>query len=344
MRRIGDFLFKTTTVVTFTTACGGVPANKTSRASSIIGQNSMKLIDHNSNLNEKLKANLPGIGKMTGGCTAFHLGHGIVATAGHCLTIQTPSLEDDSCHTVDIAWGETADNQTKQRSRCMKVLEHQLDDNADYALIVVDPAPEASIEIQADVRAQGFAEQALVIGFPKDKTLSFSDPCSTSWSDTEADNRIFHHRCDTLPGNSGSPVLDVESARVIGIHNGDADNQENYASFLPDAEELIKIAESSEQKDDRPVQLHFGPFADRLNKNLVNFSTKTSAAVSFDLSFDVEDGYDKLVIVDGRGHTMEFTGHQQKHFEKLVTPVSVVVITDYSGPSQSVQISSIDYE
>ncbi len=344
MRRIGDFLFKTTTVVTFTTACGGVPANKTSKSSSIIAQNSMKLIDTNSDLNEKLKADLPGIGKMTGGCTAFHLGHGIVATAGHCLTIHTPSLEDYSCHSLDIAWGQTADTQVNLHSRCMKVLQYQLDDKADYALLLVDPAPAASIEIQADARVQKFAEQAIVIGFPKDKTLSFSDPCGTSWQDTESDNRIFHHRCDTLPGNSGSPVLDADTARVIGIHNGDADNQENYASFLPAAAEMIKLAESIDEPEERPNQLQFGPFADRLNKTLANFSSKTSAAVSFDLNFDVEDGYDKVVVVDGQGRIMEFTGHQEKHFEKMVTPVSVVVITDYSGPSQSVQISSIQYQ
>ncbi len=327
------------------TACGGNMSSGESNVSSIIDQNTMVVIDHSTPLNERAKKDLPAIGKMTGGCTAFHLGHGIVATAGHCFEKPKKSLAETSCHSTDIIWGQTLDTQTAERSRCLQILDYRFDDQADYALLQVDPAPSAAVEIKGDPREFSLSAQAMVIGYPKDKTLSWSGPCQASWaSQSQTGSQFFQHRCDTLPGNSGSPVMDAQTSQVMGIHNGDADNQENYASFLPASSELIELGQKLDAPAATPKQLKYGPFGDQLNQDLVHFTKKQASFVSFDLSYDLEDGYDKLLVIDGLGRSHELTGAAQTHYEHIPTPLSLVVVTDYSGSSKAVALSSIRYE
>jgi len=90
--------------------------------------------------------------------------------------------------------------------------------------------------------------------------------------------------------------------------------------------------------------LSFGPFADQLKKDLVHFTREQGAAVSFHMSVSIEDGYDKVIVIDGIGRSQEHTGKKDLQFDHLPTPVSVVVLTDYSGTSESIQLSTPSFE
>ena len=50
----------------------------------------------------------------------------------------------------------------------------------------------------------------------------------------------FTHDCTTLGGNSGSPVIDVESGSVVGLHFAGEYLQENYAVRAPVIADLLK--------------------------------------------------------------------------------------------------------
>jgi hypothetical protein len=73
----------------------------------------------------------------------------------------------------------------------------------------------------------------------------------------------------------------------------------------------------------------------------VHFTREQSEFVSFHMTLSVEDGYDKVMVVDGLGRTRELTGQKDYQFNHLPTPVSVIVLTDYSGTSESIAIDSI---
>ena len=45
-------------------------------------------------------------------------------------------------------------------------------------------------------------------------------------------NNLFTHDCSTLGGNSGSPVLDLDSHRIIGLHFGGSFQKFNNAVAL----------------------------------------------------------------------------------------------------------------
>lgn len=325
-------------------ACQPAVAPQNSETQSIIDQDSMVEIDQDTPLpHQELKSDFPAIGRMTGGCTAFHVGNGLVATAGHCLQDLAEKPMEASCHTLDIDWGVLAGESHAGRSRCMQVLDYKYDDQADYALLQVDPIPATAVVLERDPRASKFTAQAMVVGYPKGKSLSLSGTCEAILA-TDSDSQFFHHRCDTLPGNSGSPVMDASTLKVIGVHNGDADNSENYGSYLPPPDALAEIANNLNPAPPLPESLQFGPFADQLKKDLVNFTRQQGEFVSFHLKLAIEDGYDKVVIVDGLGRRFELTGTRDQPFDRLPTPVSVVVLTDYSGTSESVALDSIRTE
>lgn len=210
-----------------TPACGKQGPSEVSQQKAIIDQDSLTPVTDPDQLPSG--ASIQAIGRMTGGCTAFHVGEGLVATAGHCLPRPAANMEETPCHAYSIQWA-----QSRTESRCLRYKAYRYDDEADYALIQVDPAPPAAIEVMGDRREQLAQTQAIVVGFPKDRELSQSGHCNARWSpNTEASK--FFHSCDTLPGNSGSPVIDTATAQVIGVHDGDAD-RENYGSFLPPPE------------------------------------------------------------------------------------------------------------
>ncbi len=321
------------------TACGVDSSSNASRQMSIIDQDTLSAVDASSPIGARLQEKLGAIGKMTGGCTAFHLGEGVVATAGHCLAAE----QQDSCQNLVIDWGFTGETRGGERSRCLKTLQHRLDDGADFALLLVDPIPAAALKMQArsdqDVQEKA---RALVIGFPQNKLLSWSGYCEAKWN-LQGESKLFYHGCDTLPGHSGSPVLDAENLNVIGLHDGEANGQENYGSFLPASEEIRDALMKHEEPASGGSDLHFGPFADKLHQTLVNFTRKQGEFVSFNLSYDVEDGYDKLLIVDGTGRIYEMSGKHQQSYQRLPTPVSLAVKTDYAGNSNAVAISAIGF-
>ncbi|WP_141733677.1 trypsin-like serine peptidase [Oligoflexus tunisiensis] len=325
----------------FITAC---QPSENSKVLSIIDQDSLIEINEDTPLpHQNLKHDFPAIGRMTGGCTAFHVGEGLVATAGHCLADLAANPVDVSCHSMDITWGDLAGESHPSRSRCLKVLEYKYDQEADYALIQVDPIPATAVVLERDPRAMNFREQAMVVGYPKGRALSLSGTCEALLNpDPKA--QIFHHRCDTLPGNSGSPVFDAATLEVIGVHNGDADDSANYGSYLPGPEHVAALTGQLQTPDAQPEALQFGPFADQLKKDLVHFTREQGDHVSFQMKLDIEDGYDKVVVIDGLGRIQEWTGTKDTAFQQLATPVSIIVLTDYSGTSESLALSSIQFE
>ena len=47
------------------------------------------------------------------------------------------------------------------------------------------------------------------------------------------DNYSFSHNCDSKPGSTGSPIINLKNAKVIGIHKGSHKNHNyNLGSFL----------------------------------------------------------------------------------------------------------------
>ncbi len=318
----------------FLPACGA-PKASFSKQKSIIDDDSLSPVGDGSQLpTQALRDSLAAIGRMTGGCTAFHLGQGLVATAGHCLPKPKQAPKDSACSTYNIQWPGQ-----KQPSRCLHYVAYQFDEKADFALISVDPSPSAQIQISSkDARADS-AVKAMVIGYPKDKALSTSKACETRWDESPEVPKFFHS-CDTLPGHSGSPVLAEHDAHLIGVHDGDA-NQENYGSFLPPPEQLQDWLEKIERDSPAEPRYEFGPFGNNESRLLTHISSRWGKRVRLTVKTDLEAPYDKLIITDGIGRKTEITGPNEKNLD-LPAPLVLELQTDYSGTSQEIILENVE--
>lgn len=152
-------------------------------------------------------------------CTGFMVSKDLMLTNDHCMKskseIRSALLDFDYLATVGTP-------RTEQISK-----EVARSENLDYALYrlkrKVDVAPLRLAA--ANAPAVGDKQQLLIIEHPagEPKQVSFLD-CIVRGTDVvgvaPGEMSDFGHRCDTLGGSSGSPVLDgLGSGQVAGLHH-----------------------------------------------------------------------------------------------------------------------------
>jgi V8-like Glu-specific endopeptidase len=104
-----------------------------------------------------------------------------------------------------------------------------------------------SLEVTASKPLLGSRYQVYVVGYPAaDSTRNEPEVMRRIFADTYEVKRLqpgvitgfdnsrneLLHDCSTLGGNSGSPVLDLKSSKVIGLHFGGSYLKNNYAVAL----------------------------------------------------------------------------------------------------------------
>ncbi|MGE0174481.1 MAG: serine protease [Oligoflexales bacterium] len=319
-------------------ACGDDALN---RSMVIVGNNDLTTINNSRELPENFNSVQKSIGLMTGKCTAFHLGNGVVATAAHCVAVDEPKNNAHiPCQFIDIKWGATATEKPYLTSRCLEVLTLTQANNADIAILRVDPIPEWALE---PARGQSLVgSQLSLMGYAQGTNLQWSKGCGIySPNETTLAKGQFIHQCDSEPGHSGSPVFN-DSLKVIGVHDG-GDKDWNYGTFLSFAEvENMKQRASSSPTDvavREGLTMTFGPFDNSENKLLATIPSQTAKSVSLSFSLDIEKDYDILRIVDGSGKIRELSGTTRVEMEHLRTPISLAYVSDYAGPSKSIGIT-----
>ena len=236
----------------------------TSQPSAIIGNGEfLPYNEAQNNIGVKIQENIGAVGILDSECTVFHVGDGLVLTAGHCFAEGVKS--GDPCITNRIQW------QDGLKSQCVQVLEHAYTENKDYAVIEVDPVPESVFQVAVERSYGDFA----VIGYPKDQGLTVSLDCGENQiRDSIGDpNKIFHD-CDSLPGNSGSPIFSTTDWKVIGVHNGH-DQPFNYGTSLATWQMLRENALAIRQdRNDHSMGTPAGPFSDN-EKRLIHHISST---------------------------------------------------------------------
>ena len=167
-------------------------------------------------------------------CTAFLVADDLIMTNNHCVP---GILENDRAGATSIVgvrfvMGYTQEGVTEGTTS-----------------FLIDPAPvETSkpldytvLRILGDTPGRDFGALELasatpldndpywIIGHPMGEAQRISREKCRANAPALSDGKLLH-TCDTLPGNSGSPVIDATSRQVIGLHHaGSARNSINYA-------------------------------------------------------------------------------------------------------------------
>lgn len=295
-----------------------------SKSQAIIGESQLRPLEGHPH-QHRFQSIVPAIGLSNYNCTTFHLGKGLVATAGHCFPTKT--AQHQPCLETTITWGKHATEAHPLKSRCVEILQHIHNDQQDFVLLQVDPIPQRHITLQPSPDP---LDDHWVVGHPQGKPLHLSSSCHL-----EVDSEFqVEHQCDTLPGNSGSPVINKD-LEVVAIHNG-GDELSNYATLLKGID--TQAAFQQLERDMKfPRALSFGPMTHNQAEVLLKVTTAMAKDISFDIELDTEDGYDQLKYVDSNGMIKSLSGQQSVSLRKLPTPVIVVFYSDYAGISQSIK-------
>ena len=150
-------------------------------------------------------------------CTASIISEKYILTNNHCAPRANSPHKFKKAALLMNFLGEDKEDQTKTFKVTLKPVEQDAD--LDYAIFQVDGNPSAEFgKITIKPRDPTPGESLLIIhhpaGLPKHATRGgcrASTPRSVRGSD-------ILHRCDTLPGSSGSPIFASDSGEVIGIH------------------------------------------------------------------------------------------------------------------------------
>ena len=81
-----------------------------------------------------------------------------------------------------------------------------------------------------------------ILHYPNSQNAAVSYGNGLIYGDSKYD---IQHKCNTLPGSSGGPILDLLTNKVISIHKGFIQKKDgikyNIGTFLKDSLEQIKI-------------------------------------------------------------------------------------------------------
>lgn len=164
-------------------------------------------------------------------CTAFLVKPDVLVTAGHCI-----KPNEDLCgptgnfrYVFDYRKKSAGDNVYTQITgqniyKCKAILGRRLEDfgDVDYAVIqldrpVLDRQPLA-LELS---RSVALGDSVFAIGYP----TGLPEKITTHGSILEIKNsKAFGNDLDLFSGNSGSPILDVKTGKVVAINShGESD-------------------------------------------------------------------------------------------------------------------------
>jgi V8-like Glu-specific endopeptidase len=154
-------------------------------------------------------------------CTGFMVGADLIATAGHCF--DESSISD----TIFVFGFAMEDEDTAVTSfdanqvyRAVEIVDWALNGALDHAVIRVDRPITAPGAEAFPIRREGTVDvgtQIGIIGHPEGlpQKLVFSEESEVVNNSPEA---YFDHVVDSGPGNSGSPLINVTTGEVEGIH------------------------------------------------------------------------------------------------------------------------------
>lgn len=158
----------------------------------------------------------------SGFCSGFRVGENLFMTNYHCWEV-------DQCEVL-FHMGYEKDLPVEQQAtfKCVEVLDKL--ESLDFALYRVEPVGE-DLTVHTTWPVATLSKAELVMDMPllipghpsaRPKQVDISDQCKLTravpyrWYDREN----IQHQCDTMGGNSGSPVLNRENGHVVAIHWG----------------------------------------------------------------------------------------------------------------------------
>jgi hypothetical protein len=148
-------------------------------------------------------------------CTGFLLTRDLLLTNEHCLGTEESALSA----LAEFGFDSLDATPTKVRVSKLEAVDAPLD----YALVRLAQAPSGFGRVTLGSTAVTDGQALVIVEHPAGEYKQASiDDCkvrTASRAGVTAALTDFGHLCDTLGGSSGSPVLDRQTGRVVGLHH-----------------------------------------------------------------------------------------------------------------------------
>lgn len=186
-------------------------------------------------------------------CTAFIIGENLLMTNYHCIP---GILDDDRIEATRIEQAQFVAGYTQtgveENTKKFTVVPQPLeaDKALDYAILRVIGAPHREFgQLDLSARLPRDRDPFWIIGHPMGEGQRISREKCGANAPAQSKGRLLH-TCDTLPGNSGSPVIDASTHDVIALHNaGSSRDAVNFAVPMYKILENSKIAVSGRRQN-----------------------------------------------------------------------------------------------
>ena len=177
-----------------------------------------------------------GSGGHLGFCTASHIGNGRFVTAAHCFQDTAAALGETAeqfCGEVSVEWRfPPVVGETVKSAHCIHVIDLRRDNKGDWAIFQADDAPDELLRFHEKVvGVPSVGDKISVLGYASAGPLRWSGACRILASDgtnigthLQDSPSFFNYDCDTLPGDSGAPVMLMSDFSMIGVHTGSTVN------------------------------------------------------------------------------------------------------------------------
>lgn len=155
-------------------------------------------------------------------CTAFLVSDRHILTNHHCIpgVLDQAALGATKITSVTLALGFlNPGRQEEAQFFPVNPVPIETNEALDYSVLEVDGSPGTqfgTLPLATTPVTEGMP--FLIIGHPLGKSQHISrEGCRSARPAIEGDR--LRHTCDTLGGNSGSPIIDASTGMVVGLHN-----------------------------------------------------------------------------------------------------------------------------
>lgn len=224
----------------------------------IIGPNDLVFVSPSkNNVPFKYRDVVDAIGLMDVGCTVTYIGNGYAITAGHCIWTQffveipeTPFIDlpckDEFDHQFEIMWGYRGEDGSPPKSlgHCERIVYAQVTKHFDFAILKVSNPPKTKATIELQKKSE-LGDRITVFSHADNMPLQWSKNCSVKRIIAATiDINALMHVCDTNPGSSGAAIIDMQTLKIVGLHNGGihfVDVSEDIPDFFDAESEKLGI-------------------------------------------------------------------------------------------------------
>jgi hypothetical protein len=161
------------------------------------------------------------LGTGVANCTASIISARHIITNAHCFPQGAGAVKQASL-LMDFY---SEDNAAQARRFEVKPVPVERNEQLDFVVAEVSGNPSARFgRIALEARDPEPGESLLIIHHPMGMPKHMTRGGCRAHAPVSVDGADIRHRCDTLPGSSGSPILSEGSGRMLGLHYGGSPN------------------------------------------------------------------------------------------------------------------------